>query len=105
MVPKYESELATILERVDGAQSASALPKMAAYLGVAAGGLTRWEQSMIEQQLCATAHAFLGSDRSTWTGNVALERDATLFNGRARNHFFGQVRGAAPDGRMVELRT
>ena len=91
MVPKYSRELATLLERVPGAQSASDLPKMASHLGVGwvgAGALTRWQQSLIEQELCAGAHGFLGSERSTWTGNVALEREA---HGRGRNDFFGAV--------------
>ena len=96
---RYGRELSTLLQSVGGAQSASDLAQMASRLGVADDALTRWDQSLIEQQLCATAHAFLGSDRSTWTGNVALERDAT---GKARNSFFGAVNAGA---RMVELRS
>tara|TARA_B110001452_G_scaffold127451_1_gene105900 strand:- start:598 stop:852 length:255 start_codon:yes stop_codon:yes gene_type:complete len=76
---------------VAGAQSTSDQRRMAATLGMGDGALTRWQQSLIEQQLCATAHSFLGSDRSTWTGNVALEREASLGSG-ARSHFFGAVR-------------
>jgi len=35
-----------------------------------------------------TAFAFLGSERSTWTGNVELTREAT---GVHNSFFFGQV--------------
>ena len=103
MVPKYTHELATLLRNVPGAKSASDLPKMASHLGVAATSLTRWSQSLIEQELCANAHGFLGSERSTWTGNVALEREAL---GRGRNQFFGAVAGAggAWEKTLVELR-
>jgi hypothetical protein len=101
MVPKYSHELATLLQKVPGAKSASDLPKMAGHLGIAAGSLTRWTQSLVEQELCANAHGFLGSERSTWTGNVALEREA---HGRGRNQFFGAVGGAGGSNRMVELR-
>ena len=87
---RYSRELATLLQTVPGAQSASDLPKMASHLGVAAGSLTRWTQSLVEQELCANAHSFLGSERSTWTGNVALEREA---HSRGRNQFFGAVAG------------
>ena len=103
MVPKYSHELATLLQKVPGAKSASDLPQMASHLGIAAGSLTRWTQSLVEQELCANAHGFLGSERSTWTGNVALEREA---HGRGRNQFFGAVAGGGAGGsnRMVELR-
>ena len=105
MVPKYSHELESLLAKVPGAKSASDLPKMAIHLGIAAGSLTRWTQSLVEQELCANAHGFLGSERSTWTGNVALEREA---HGRGRNQFFGAVAGAGAgaggSNRMVELR-
>ena len=60
-------------------------------------------ESLIEQELCANAHGFLGSERSTWTGNVALEREAL---GRGRNQFFGAGAGAggAWEKTLVELR-
>lgn len=99
MVAKYAHELDTLLHGVAGAQSASDQRRMADALGMGGGALTRWQQSLIEQQLCATAHTFIGSDLSTWTGNVALEREASLGSG-ARSHFFGAV----GSGRSVELR-
>ena len=40
------------------------------------------------QELCATAHGFLGSGRSTWTGNVELQRAS---NSRP-SMMFGEVR-------------
>ena len=58
-------------------------------------------ESLVEQELCASAHEFLGSERSTWTGNVALEREA---HGRRRNNFFGSVVGAGGKT-LVELRS
>lgn len=101
MVPKYKVELATLLQNVPGAQSASDLKQMAQHLGVPPHSLTRWTQSLVEQELCASAHEFLGSERSTWTGNVALEREA---HGRRRNNFFGSVVGAGGKT-LVELRS
>jgi len=86
--PKYRNELSQLLESVQGAKSLSAGSAMAEVLGVAPERLTRYEQSLIEQELCMTAFAFLGSERSTWTGNVELTREAT---GVHNSFFFGQV--------------
>jgi hypothetical protein len=74
--PQYERELPQLLGALPGAQSLSDLSKMTAALGQPGRSLelTRYEQSLVEQELCAIAHGFLGSGRSTWTGNVELQR-------------------------------
>jgi len=103
--PQYTSELQSLLNRVPGARSLSNIKQMkealsggggvtagsAAAGGVAGRGappmlpLNRYRQSLIEQELCTIAHSFLGSDGSTWTGNVELMRSA---NGKPST-FFG----------------
>uniref|UniRef100_A0A7S0JHB2 O-fucosyltransferase family protein n=1 Tax=Calcidiscus leptoporus TaxID=127549 RepID=A0A7S0JHB2_9EUKA len=85
--PRWTFELKTLLSTVAGAKSLSESGEMARTLAVPPGKLTRYAHSLIEQELCATAHAFLGSERSTWTGNVELQRTA---NG-LRTSFFGAV--------------
>ena len=69
---QYQRELPQLLGALPGAQSLSEPSKMAAALEVRA--VARYEQSLIEQELCAIAHGFLGSRRSTWTANVELQR-------------------------------
>lgn len=61
------------------ARSLSDLRAMEERLGVAVPAdqpLTRYAQSLVEQELCTIAAGFLGSERSTWTGNVELQRAA-----------------------------
>ena len=38
--------------------------------------LDPFEVSLVEQEICATAHAFQPSARSTWSATVALDREA-----------------------------
>ena len=87
---RWEHELPTLLTTVTGARSLSNLTEMAATLGVAPSAMSGYTLSLIEQEICATAAAFLGSERSTWTGNVELQRTAY---GR-RSSMFGQSGGA-----------
>ena len=39
-------------------------------------GLDPFDVSLVEQEICATAHAFSPSARSTWSATVSLDRDA-----------------------------
>uniref|UniRef100_A0A7S0LV98 GDP-fucose protein O-fucosyltransferase 2 n=1 Tax=Coccolithus braarudii TaxID=221442 RepID=A0A7S0LV98_9EUKA len=84
---RWKGELRELLATVGGAKSLSESERMAQTLGMPPQKLTRYLQSLIEQELCATAHAFLGSAQSTWTGNVELQRAA---NG-LQSAFFGSV--------------
>ena len=88
---RWEHELPTLLTTVTGARSLSNLTEMVATLGVSPSAMSGYTLSLIEQEICATAAAFLGSERSTWTGNVELQRSAY---GR-RSSMFGQS-GCAP---------
>jgi len=84
--PRWARELETLLRRIPGAKSLSSAEAMAETLHMSTAQLTRYAQSLIEQELCATAFGFLGSERSTWTGNVELQRASNGLN----SMFFGR---------------
>ena len=77
--PDVAGEPAILLDALRGrgldAKTASTVEAMAAAVAPEET-LLPFDVSLVEQEICATAHAFSPSARSTWSATVSLDRDA-----------------------------